>query len=51
MGNTAKVTSKGQVILRAVSKVAGKLKGYAHPERIPEEKEAWKKAVSDRALT
>ncbi len=37
----------GKVIIQAVRKVAGELKGYANPDLIPQEKTAWKKAVKD----
>ena len=36
-----------RVIIQAVKKVAGKLKRYANPDLIPQEKTAWKKAVKD----
>jgi AbrB family looped-hinge helix DNA binding protein len=71
MGNTAKVTSKGQVtipkkirdildseivefevenervVLRPVKRVAGKLKSYSNPGRIPEEASAWRNSARD----
>ena len=36
-----------KVIIQAVKRVAGELKGYANLDLIPQEKTAWKKAVKD----
>jgi len=36
-----------KVTIQAVRRVAGKLKKYANPDLIPQEKNAWKKAVKD----
>lgn len=36
-----------KVIIQAVKKVAGKLKRYANPDLIPQEKNAWKNAVKE----
>ena len=36
-----------KVIIQAVRRVAGKLKRYANPDLIPQEKTAWEKAMKD----